>query len=190
MQLMRLRRGVEALRGQRGASMIEVLVAIVIASVGLLALAGVNTASTRYTKMSQYRATATLLANDYAERMRANREGFMNGDYDLTSDFAAQATVPNLPSPLCNSGSFFCTASQIAAVDVAQWRRLVRSQLPNGAMYASREATQNAMDLWVVWRDPAVAATDEAPAIATECADGLNLGSDASVRCAYFRINL
>jgi hypothetical protein len=49
--------------GMFGASLIEVLVSIVIASIGLLALAGVNAASIRYTKMSQYRATATQLAN-------------------------------------------------------------------------------------------------------------------------------
>ena len=57
-------------RRARGVSMIEVLVSIVIASIGLLALAGVNAAAVRLTKMSQYRATATLLANDIGERMR------------------------------------------------------------------------------------------------------------------------
>lgn len=62
-------------RFDKGVSLIEVLVAIVIASIGLLALAGVNASSVRYTKMSQYRGTATLLANDIGERMRANKAG-------------------------------------------------------------------------------------------------------------------
>lgn len=46
------------------------------------------------------------------------------------------------------------------------------------------------MDVWVVWRDPAVANTDEAPALVSECPNSLNTGSDLSIRCSYFRINL
>ena len=81
--------------------MVEVLVAIVISAIALLALAGVNAAALRYTKMSQYRAIATQLANDMGERLRANKgspalgamaaTGFQAGDYDFTTDFAGQA---------------------------------------------------------------------------------------------------
>ena len=185
---------------QRGFSMIEVLVAIVISAVALLALAGVNAASLRYTKMSQYRATATQLANDMGERLRANKgspavgalaaTGFFAGDYDYTTDFAGQGTRADLPAELCDTAASNCTAADIAALDLAQWRRLVRDQLPQGSVFLLRQATQSAMDLWLVWRDQVVAATDEAPALALECPDGLNRGADTSVRCSYFRINL
>jgi type IV pilus assembly protein PilV len=184
----------------RGFSMIEVLVAIVISAVALLALAGVNATSLRYTKMSQYRATATQLANDMGERLRANKgspavgalaaTGFFAGDYDYTTDFAGQGTRADLPAELCDTAASNCTPADIAALDLAQWRRLVRDQLPQGSVFLLRQATQSAMDLWLVWRDPAVAATDEAPALALECPDGLNRGADTSVRCSYFRINL
>jgi type IV pilus assembly protein PilV len=197
-----------------GASLIEVLVSIVIASIGLLALAGVNAASLRYTKMSQYRATAAQLANDIGERMRANKgqaavaavvgppavpevvaTGFFAGDYDFTTDFAGQATKATLPSgnDLCNSSAIICTPTQIAALDLAQWRILVRDQLPSGSVFLMRQAGQVAMDLWVVWRDPAVANNDESTALTTECPDDLNRGDDpepASIRCSFFRINL
>ncbi len=185
-----------------GASLIEVLVSIVIASIGLLALAGVNAASIRYTKMSQYRATATQLANDMGERMRANKgvpasvtpavtaTGFFAGNYDLATDFSGQATVVSLPTELCGAAASSCTPAQIAALDVAQWRILVRNQLPEGSAYMVRQDAAVAMDLWVVWRDPAVASTDDAPALASECPDGLNRNSDLSIRCSYFRINL
>lgn len=189
-------------RGRRGfmggVSLIEVLVSIVIASIGLLALAGVNAASMRYTKMSQYRATATQLASDMGERMRANKgiaspaSGFFNGDYDFTTDFAGQATKATLPTgnDLCNTAAISCTPAQIAALDLAQWRILVRDQLPEGSVFLMRQSTQVAMDLWVVWRDPAVADTDESPALTTECPDGLSRNSDLSIRCSFFRINL
>jgi type IV pilus assembly protein PilV len=182
---------------QQGATMIEVLVSIVLASFALLALAGVNASSVRYTKMSQYRATASQLANDMGERIRANKgastaptTGFFAGNYDYTDDFAAQAATPTLPGELCNLGASNCTPAQIAALDLAQWRILVRNQLPEGSVFLARQNAQVAMDLWIAWRDPSVANADEAPASAGECPAGLNLGADTSVRCSYFRINL
>lgn len=185
-------------RHSRGASLIEVLVSVVIASIGLLALAGVNAASVKYTKMSQYRATATQLANDIGERMRANKgvaspaSGFFNGAYDFTTDFAGQSTKATLPSELCNLSTSVCTPAQIAALDLAQWRILVRDQLPEGSVFMIRQSGQVAMDLWVVWRDPSVA-SDDAPTTSSECPTGLNAGDDPepeSIRCSFFRINL
>ncbi|MBA3593846.1 MAG: type IV pilus modification protein PilV [Pseudomonadota bacterium] len=185
----------------RGGSLIEVLVSIVISSIALLALAGVNASALRYTKMSQYRATATLLASDLGERMRANKglaaaggvaaTGFFAGVYDYSStDFAGQATAATLPAQLCNTAASTCSPQQIAELDLAQWRLLVRTQLPEGSIFISREAGQTAADVWVAWRDPAVANNDEAPALAKECPDSLNLEDDRSIRCSFFRINL
>jgi len=153
---------------QRGASLIEVLVSIVISAIGLLALAGVNAAAMRYTKMSQYRATATQLASDMGERMRANKgvpakaavvgppavaaqlaTGFFAGNYDFTDDFAAQVTPPTLPTgnDLCNVATP-CTATQIADLDLIQWRLLVRDQLPEGSVFLLRDTNVTAaMDM-------------------------------------------
>lgn len=211
MLLINGRNGQSIYSNEKGASLIEVLVSVVIASIGLLALAGVNAASLRFTKMSQYRATATQLANDMGERMRANKgvpaaaaivgppavpavtaTGFYAGDYDYTATFADQATKATLPiatNDNCGVG-ITCTAATIAALDLVQWRILVRDQLPDGSVYMIRQSGAVAMDLWVVWRDPAVANTDDSPALATECPTGLTTNSDTSIRCSYFRINL
>lgn len=183
-------------RRQAGMSLIEVLVSIVIASVALLALAGVNAAALRYTKMSQYRATATQLAADMGERMRANKgtaaaaNGIYASAYEYSTDFAGQAAAPSLPAQQCNSAASNCSVAEIAALDLAQWRILVRNQLPEGSVFIQSQPAQLAVNLWVVWRDPAVAAADEVPALVAECPDGLNRNSDRSIRCSYFRINL
>lgn len=174
-------------RGNRGVSLIEVLIAIVVASIGLLALAGVNTAAIRYTKMSQYRGTATLLANDIGERIRANKAGA--GNYVVSSDFATQATLPSAPGNLCNTAGATCTAAQLAAADSYAWRVTVRDQLPSGSVFIQYQNLQNAYDVWLVWRDPAVA-SDDVVATSAECPASLTVASDASVRCSYFRINV
>jgi type IV pilus assembly protein PilV len=186
-----VRHGARARRRMNGVSLIEVLVSIVVASIGLLALAGVNAAALRYAKMTQYRAVATQMASDIADRMRANKGtpagGFIAGSYDLKSSFSAQAKAPSMPADLCTTA---CTAAQIAALDLAQWRISVRNQLPEGAAYLAKQVGQSAADVWIAWRDPSLASVDEVPADAAECPDGLGRGKDMSIRCSYFRINL
>jgi type IV pilus assembly protein PilV len=208
-----MRRGLQA---ARGVSLIEVLVSIVIASMGILALAGVNATAVRYTKMSQYRSTAALLASEMGERIRANKgqpaaaavvgppaipavaaSGFFAGDYDFTTDFAGQAAAPaapvltSVPGPChsVNEAGDNCSVADIAALDLWQWRVQVRNLLPEGSAYISTDLANSAVDLYVVWRDPAVA-NDNAPTAANECVNGLNLGADVSVRCSYFRIHI
>ena len=206
----------QLMKKQGGTTLVEVLVAIALSSIALLALVVAHATALRYTKMSQYRATAALLATDIGERMRANRgqpavtdgdgngnddettasdaTGFYAGAYDYAQSFESQQGATDAPADQCNLAASACTAAQIAAVDLAQWRRLVRSELPEGAVYLLRRPAEAAMDVWVAWRDPATKNADEAPALATECPQGLvnrnDGGDDASVRCSYFRINL
>lgn len=180
---------------QAGVSLIEVLISIVIASVGLLALAGVNASSIRYTKMSQYRSTAALLANDIGERMRANVAGGFN--YALAIDFATQATAPAVPAtrchyiPVVNPNPFLinCTAAEMATDDMHSWRGRIRAQLPEGSAYIVFQNAQNAADVWVAWRDPSVM-SDDLDATTTECPPALGAATGSSIRCSYFRFNL
>lgn len=178
-----------SLRLNCGVSLIEILVSIVITSIGLLALAGVNASSIRYSKMTQYRGTATQLSNDIGERMRANKAGLPS--YTLASSFTDQSTLPTLAAAdLCNSYLVACTSDMVANFDLKSWQILVRDQLPEGAAYISIQAAQNAADLWLAWRDPSIADNDTAPTVLNECPAGLVVSPGASIRCSYFRINL
>lgn len=174
-------------RRSAGVSLIEVLISIVIASIGLLALAGVNVSSIRYTKMSQYRGTATQLASDIAERMRANKVGLAS--YNFQTDFATQSALV-AAAQACDSYVVTCTAAALADYDLRTWLSTVRDQLPNGSAFIASQAAQSAADVWVVWRDPETANADDAPTNGSECPAGLTAGADASIRCSYFRINL
>lgn len=181
------------LRGKnrvRGATLVEVLISVLFAAIGLLALAGANVASIRYSKMSQYRGTATLLAADLAERMRANQAGL--NDYAVATDFAGQASAP-AATTACEGYSATCSSADLAAYDKAIWQLLVRSQLPEGSVYVTPSTAVLAADVWVAWRDPAVANpsennTDARDTTTKECPDSFS--SDQSVRCIYFRINI
>lgn len=182
-------------RKSSGVSLLEVLISILLASIGLLALAGANVAAIRYSKMSQYRGTATMLAQDIAERMRANKLGL--AFYTYTTSWTGQASA--IATNTSCEGAVVCTASTLAAYDLATWRKVVRSQLPQGSVVVSIQGTVGA-DVWIAWHDPAVANASEnstdsrntAADTAKECPPvGLGFApADESVRCSFFRINL
>ncbi|MFO7787299.1 MAG: type IV pilus modification protein PilV [Halospina sp.] len=62
-------------QAQRGLSMVEVLVAVVILAIGLLGIASTQLVALEQTNLAERRTTATMLVSEMADRVRAN-----NGD--------------------------------------------------------------------------------------------------------------
>ena len=103
-------------RRNRGSTLIEALVAILILSFGLLALGGFLTYAVQLPKLSGNRSVAVVAANDLVERMRANSSGSLSY---VTSTFSATSTVPS-SMPSGSTCSFpNCTATSLATMDVA-----------------------------------------------------------------------
>ncbi len=179
-------------RRLRGAALIEVLVSMLLSAVALLALASVNVAALRLSKLSQHRAQATLLALDFAERMRANPLASGAGHYGFSADWASQATV-SAPPAQCQTAISVCGPEEIAALDLAVWRWHVRQGLPQGAVRVQNQPpgqwVTERVDVWVAWQEGAGPA-DESPAAPGECPEGLGAGSDVSVRCSHVRVHL
>lgn len=69
---------------QRGATLLEVMVATVIVSIGLLGLAGMQATGVKSSYGAFLRAQGTQFAYDMLDRMRANRAEARNGLYNLT----------------------------------------------------------------------------------------------------------
>lgn len=172
---------------QQGFLLLEVVVSLLISALGLLALAGVHAAALRYGKLSQHRALATQLGQDFAERLRANKAQL--GDYAFGASFAAQAGTLPAPLVLCSGAAQTCSASQMAQADLAQWRQAVRAALPEGSVHVLHHASALAADVWVAWREPVVA-EDETLSASGECPAALLSGAGPGVRCSYFRVQL
>lgn len=79
------------LSGSQGFSLVEVLVTLVVLSIGLLGLAALQTRSLSSTHYAAIGSQATLLAGDISDRMRANREQALAGKYDIGLADAASA---------------------------------------------------------------------------------------------------
>ncbi|WP_111658189.1 type IV pilus modification protein PilV [Isoalcanivorax indicus] len=67
---------------QRGFSLMEVLVALLILSIGLLGLAGLQTRGIQMNHSAHLASQANYLGYDILDRMRANREAALAGNYN------------------------------------------------------------------------------------------------------------
>ncbi len=115
----------------RGFSLIEVLVSLVILSVGLLGIAGLQVTGLRSNHSSLLRSQATLFASDMAERMRANNIGFTAGDYDkpaATLDASCESTTG-------------CKPLAMAKNDMYVWSTNLGNTLPSGAGIVCLDST-------------------------------------------------
>ncbi len=108
--------------GQKGFTLVEVLVALVVMSVGMLGIAALYLEGMRAGRTALYRTTAITLAADMADRIRANRN----------AGLAYAGTGPGADSG-CVNGPVDCTAAELAADDWLDWSTRLTTQLPEGA---------------------------------------------------------
>lgn len=176
---------------QRGATLIEVLVSILLLSLGVLAMAAMQANAVQYGKTSEFRSLATLLANDLADRMRANHpSGADMSVYNLTDAYKRLTSAPAETATGCDA-NHPCTFPEMAAFDLAQWRRNVFNQLPAGTAYVSMSAAGAkpvTADIWIAWTDPASASGSEKTPAVDACPSTFKQPDE--VRCMYFHIVL
>jgi type IV pilus assembly protein PilV len=114
----------QVLSRQRGVSLIEVMMAVLIFSVGLIGLASLMVMSTRSNHAAYLRTQVTFLASNMADRMSSNPEAVWKENYDSNAYPVAAATVG------CGSGAA-CTPAELAVHDQQLWSSQLRTFLPN-----------------------------------------------------------
>lgn len=77
---------VNPIRIQRGVGLIEVLIAVLVLSFGMLGLVGLQTLSLRNNQSALERGMATVQTHSIADAMRADRLAVLAGDYDIAID--------------------------------------------------------------------------------------------------------
>lgn len=104
---------------ESGFTLLEILIAMLVLSIGLMGLAGLMASSMRNNLSASHRTQATWMAYDIIDRMRANRAKAIAGAY-----------ATSLGSPVT------CTAAApsgtIQAQDIAAWKSQINCVLPAG----------------------------------------------------------
>jgi type IV pilus assembly protein PilV len=104
-----------------GFTLVEVLIALIILSVGMLGIAGLYVHSMQAGRTSLFRHHAVTLAGDVGDRIRANpRAG---------PAYALAGANNN-----CVDGGVDCTPGQMAANDIFLWDQQAADTLPNGTV--------------------------------------------------------
>lgn len=154
---------VAAEAGQGGSALIEVLVAVVLLSVGMLSLLLTQTRAIQYERTAELRAIAAMHAANFADRMRANSltvgksvpppPSVPNQRLKYYLHQAAYTGADNLnssqPARLCTTEK--CDAAQMAEFDVWEARRAVRNSLPGGDFYIE-DLGGGRFTVWVLWQ--------------------------------------
>ena len=107
---------------QSGFSLLELLVALVIFSIGLLGIAGLQVVSKQANYESQQRTMASQVAYALLEDMRTNGVGI--GVYTAAADLGG-GTLTGLPVSNCRDPNTPCSAAQKAVHDLWYWERVV-----------------------------------------------------------------
>jgi type IV pilus assembly protein PilV len=118
---------------QSGFTLIEVLVSVLVLSIGLVGVAALQGVSLKNTQSAFMRSQATALAYDLADRMRANVIAARTGLYDP----GTAATVTG-----CKSTTG-CTAQDMAKHDLAEWNAAIATYLPMGQGFVCVDSTPN-----------------------------------------------
>ena len=107
-------------RKQSGLTLIEILISVLIISIGLLGVAGLHAYSLRNNYDALMRSHASALASDIADRMRANRTVALSDtrDYNILYSDGKPAITGTPPT--------------VSLVDLNQWLTAIEAALPNG----------------------------------------------------------
>ncbi len=123
-------------RGSRGFSLLEVLVSIVVVTIGLLSLAGLSIRSLAANDSSGQRATAAYMALYAGDLMRSNLQTAYDGGYNV----ALGAASPSGKADPQSTG------------DVASWKALLAT-LPEGDGSIQYTPANQTARVLVQWND-------------------------------------
>lgn len=171
---------------QSGASLIEVLIAILILSFGLLSMGGMMATAVQLPKLAAYRAVATNIGLNHIDRIRANPTAFATGGYDANLTYDGTFTIPSL-----NDCSYpACDSTSLANMDKAYTQRVLREQLPGGGMRLERDGTSTTEgNLWIIWQTQSSASALNA-STSDNCPAAVSGYTNPAPRCLYMRFRL
>ncbi|TAH12173.1 MAG: type IV pilus modification protein PilV [Curvibacter sp.] len=195
------------MKNQRGAGLIEALVAILVLSIGLLGMLGMQTAALKYEQSSWIRSALSSNIASLADRIRAN-SGSLATAYTYTRSYADERAAIEASNtyfdPARDCDTTVCTAAELATYDMLVWRRDLDQQLPGATGFIVPTGTKG-VDLrflvTVAWfdKDNVDAGVLQSPAICTAATTGIaarnccpaavgNAAALTGVRCANLEV--
>ena len=132
----------------QGFTLLEVMIALVIFSFGLLALAALMAKGLQYNTSALHRSYASSQAYDMADRMRANQLALEHPFY--YKDINPPAGDP--PSCLCDD-ECPCDREAMATFDAWQWNSMNAAVLPSGSGTVKKKNGTSYYTISISWNE-------------------------------------
>ena len=136
----------------QGFTLIEVLIAVLVLSIGLLGLASLQANSLRNNYSAYMRSQASILANDMADRIRANP-----GTPPANTPLGIYGSLTGPISSGADCELTTCTPDELAGYDSRKWYGNLALFLPGGTGTVTRNG--NLFTVTVMWDDNKTGAT-------------------------------
>jgi len=132
---------------ERGISLIESLVALLVLALGILGLAGLQTRTLVESRTTNARAVAISMVEDLSERMQFNVDARLIAPNPYLVAWNVQPAAPD-----CFNGP--CTPAQLAQLDLSQWKANLAALLPGGdATVFALPADNTQLGVLIGWRE-------------------------------------
>lgn len=132
----------------KGFTLLEVMVAVFVLSIGLLGLAQLQVVTLKTTQSADFKSQASILAVDMLNRMKANQNAAYAGNYAIDID----ADPPDNQDTTAN-------------MDLSQWRKTVARHLPDGsgsvACPVFNPLNEFVCTITITWRDIQTGTADD-----------------------------
>ena len=141
---------------QSGFSLIEVLISIVILSIGMLGAAGMQAAAMQSNKETRNQSVAASFARELADKMRGNhRVAIKSAAADNPYLIAETLTLTGTATFVAPTENCFTTAcpspAAVATWDMADWKNRVQNALPDPKIRVCFDKTPFAADGTAQW---------------------------------------
>lgn len=178
-----MRLALSARYSQRGVTLLENMVALLILSVGLLGMAGLQVFTLRGESSTTFRLRAMQQAQDMADRMRSNIGAIYNNPNGPQYTNISPSSVPAAKDCM----STLCDATELAAYDIEQWQTLNNELLPGkagvvGGYIQGQPLTNNAANI-PLYLDPTTVVPNRMRYVITMVWDGERTGSALPPTC-------
>lgn len=135
---------------QRGTSLIEALVALLVLALGVMGMAAVQTRALTTARTTNLRALAIQQAEDLQDRIQANSD--LRHMPLLANPYVTTWGPPPAANTDCASAS--CGVQQLAAFDLMQWKKELARSLPAGdGLVFSSSTDTNQLGILVAWME-------------------------------------
>ncbi|MDH5370428.1 MAG: type IV pilus modification protein PilV [Gammaproteobacteria bacterium] len=167
---------IQNIKKSSGFTLLEVMIALVIFSIGMLGLAGIQAIALQNNNTAYMRTIAMQQAYNIADLIRASTDF----DGDVTSAFNAVDTTLGTEPTACivNDQLTNCTADQIAAFDIFHWKNRLNEELPSGR--GKITLSSDVYEIIIMWDEKKTGVTGE----------GCSGDSDIDLKCYTLHIQV